>query len=170
MNPNQLHKDVEPLIADTRRKFESYLHRQGAWMESEQLQSDANLAYCEAAKSYDPSRKVKFSTWVCYKVQKNLLESHRQATRKYHPVETLADNTPVPEQLDIERLKVELSPDAARCVELVLERPPDVLLNIGPRQSTAERISNAVVEFLLAVGWTGSRIASAWSEVKEALI
>lgn len=144
----------------------------------------AHEAFMEAYwdKRFD-SERASFTTWVASRVYYKLLEAwDRQRSR--HSVAQRAEGAKAVHRVfpDLDSLPRahcswhlidfldELSDDAQTVVRITLEAPGDVRLCLIEKGNCFPRtIRAALREFLRDCGWTASRIAESFAEIRQAL-
>lgn len=146
--------------------------------------SEANLAFMEAHRTFNPSKGVKFSTWLFNILNMRLLDVVRYRSRDsaVKKAMTNADfshlhsRTPVFSYKNTKQLykewKEELSVDARMIVDIVVDPPLAVLMAVySESESTSypKRLKSAVVEFLEDLGWCSEEIFCCFDEITEAL-
>jgi len=152
----QAYADVERLIVGVVANF----HRKfgGDWGE---LMSDANLAFMQALKGYDPA-KAKFTTWCQNTLQfvlRDRLRTHRRPEVPVVHVEDPGALAAAPEPFNLRKFAQNLGPDALTALRVALgaDGPP-------------ERRKAALVRWLEEAGWCAARIAESFTEIADALV
>jgi DNA-directed RNA polymerase specialized sigma24 family protein len=146
---------------------------------------DAFVAAVEADKTYDEARGAKRSTWVAWKVQKQLLEQARQVAKrkKNLPAVSLdavqdddADRKKSggPETRDVRPFEVadllyDLRADAALVVRLVLDTPLDLWESKDGKRPQPGVVRKRLAAVLEGLGWCRNRSRKAFSEIMEVL-
>lgn len=78
--------DTDALILENRtsaqRMARSLLKRWGAFLDSEEVVSLTDLSLCEAARSFDPNRGVRFTSFLFYTLRGNLIRALTESCRR----------------------------------------------------------------------------------------
>ena len=139
------------------------------------LKSQANLIFINAVDDFDSSKGTKLSTWIVYKIQKRLLDYMRNG---YLPTHTSIDElfdeieSKPNENFSVMELLDELEQDAHIVLQLFLDTPREVILNIFEDKNfrldhTGGKVRNRLRNRLRQMGWTIKRIRKAFEEIKS---
>lgn len=160
--------------------YERYGHD---WVSSlcgpfEEMRLLADEVFVASFDDFRPGRGTKFSTWLGYKVWKSMLSALRSAKRRPATGVEL-DTLPSPPRpaFRLDELTASLGDDAKAVVAIVLgETPPAVLRAVAGRdpmsywrRPTPTTFRMAVKDYLLATGWTPTRVRKTFLEIREAL-
>lgn len=172
---SETYHDVEKLLHDVVWKFQ---RKYGG--SHDELMAEANYQFMERYRgAYGGQREeygVKWTTWLRQKVWFHLLDYQdkkiRHGQRLQPCSETKLANLPGRGTFDWERFLGELSCDAQVVLQIGVEDPiPDVVEAAKGGYSTGngKKITQALYEVLLDMGWDETRILRAFAEIKGAL-
>jgi hypothetical protein len=141
------------------------------------LIGEANRQFVKIFDKYDTSKGTKFSTWLAFKLSFNLrnylnLETPHRFHAEFTP--EIYDNpdsfgVPLP-PFFVPELKLELSPDAVRVVDLVLMAPDAYSSTCRwNKAKTPLGVRQSLREHLLDIGWSSSRIDEAFKEITNSI-
>ncbi len=149
----------------------------GEW---DEICQEARLAFAKAYHSYQwkpegKSNGAKFSTWLWHCVWGHLLTGLRPRIKDYkntHHGEVDFGNFAAPSKFDGLAFAQDLSPDAQTVVQLTLDPPPVIKLDLNGKRGLNDpaKLSDAVVEYLKELGWAGKRILESFREIGDALM
>lgn len=135
----------------------------------EELVSESHLHFCQAFANHNGD-KAPWNGWIRYKVWHGLLERARCVAKRNKrfpthtdaPMENMADSS-----FQLDRLLLEVSPDARAAMLLALNPPLNVRLNTSRDIPKCRR--KGVKLHLQDMGWDHGRIERAFNEVCKAI-
>lgn len=146
--------------------------------------SDASVIFMEAYNSFDASKGAKFTSWLVYKLRRQLYERVRNKQRSSGQYQNKLIQK-IKEDISTGRIPLcrtrsfnlnsfiqDISEDARVIVGLIFEIPFDIKLSLAEQSKTvkiSDRFKNSLREFLVDMGWHELRINSTFNEIKEAL-
>ena len=134
------------------------LQRKTGYTDTDELMSEANWAFLQAYKKYDP-KKGALTTYLWIKVTGHLLTFYGKRVQEMAREKEVSKSLPNPERFNFRNFLFELSEDAKILTTLSLEPP------LSKRKSKKETI----VTYLKDCGWSVFRIRRVFQEVQEAL-
>lgn len=163
------YRDMEGLIGKLTWRF--WLTHGG---DLEDLRAQANLLFILAIDAYDLS-KSKLSTWLSFKIRNGLFDyikngRHCEFTNHF---DTEFDEThpASDESFSVMELLDEMEEDARVVLQLFLETPKEVLVNILNKNKKENHrqfhIRNRLRNRLRQMGWTIRRVKEAFNELKN---
>lgn len=167
----ETYKDVERLIIQIVWRF---------WRtyggDLDDLMGQANLIFIAALDSYNSNRRTKLSTWIAFKIKRGLYDYMRQGNG-YKPTTRIDDDfvekfPATNKNFSVMELLDEMEQDAYIVLQLFLETPRDVMVNILNKNGRIDHVQSAVQNRLRnrlrQMGWTVKRIRKAFEELKNA--
>lgn len=143
----------------------------------DELISDSFLCFLNAFASYDAA-KAEFGTWLVYRLQKDLLETRREAARtaavrRKHMVVTSFDVYSCPDRpsrtFNPDEFCERLSPVAAEAVRTCLNMPRDLLRAADERGGTPRNFRYVLRQWLIQSGHATAAVTGAFAEIQGAL-
>jgi len=140
------------------------------------LASEANLIFLNIIDEHDPDRG-ELSTWLAYKIKKELLSHIRIKSRHLlscisiddELIET--DSNLISRDFSVMDFVDEMSQDAHIILQLFLEIPRDVLSNLLEETRRIDRVQahvrNRLKNRLRQMGWTTQRMKTAFEQIKN---
>jgi RNA polymerase sigma factor (sigma-70 family) len=169
----ETYRDIEKMIFDICYRFrKQYGDALGSF---EDLVGEANVAFMEAYRRYDPAY-ARFTTWLYWRVFGALMDKLRQvaARNARHPTVGMSkeiESTLVRSRHTdrVDKMISDASDDAAQVLRLIRELPADMELSIRQMggRATPKRVVRALSEYLRDLGWTSERIGDAIDELRE---
>ena len=162
------------------KKEASKLHAgPGGWTEWDDLVSEGNLILCQCIERFKPELGVHFSVYLRSCLEKGLREYRNKGFRRWVREDTFTDEVDAPFTYDLSYWSVVLdeaidsmSEPAQQCIKLVVD-PPEELLNYRTRACDSRwgrKITRHTIrKYLLAKGWYGCQITSAFKEIQTTL-
>lgn len=177
---DKLHADHKAMIHAVAYQAQSALIvDEGIHQELEELVSQGNLIFCEAAKTYKKDRKAKFGTWLNFLlVQKLYNFGITQSALTQYPKSIRPDDWAVIDDmqpgepptgetfLDFRYKKKSLSLDARKIVKLFTDYPIEVLGLDG--SEPPRKVRGQLRLYLRTVGWSHPRINRTLKELRQA--
>lgn len=132
-----------------------------------ELLSLSDAIFMDAISRFDPSRGLKFSTFLYSKLTKELRDFMRRYPRTQEDCEILLED---PRSRHDKRLEFMdalhgMSDEACEVIELVIGIPGEILGTPGSPREARARLRG----FLDAGGWSNRRITAAFNEIREVL-
>lgn len=151
---------VERLISSTCRKF---LKRYN--LDEQEVFSEAGVAFLKATESFNPAKGTKFSTWIRWKLYKDLMSLARKQ-RQSLPLDSIQE--PATERKFFLREFLEdLSEDTRMVAKMALNTPKEILQAM--RRDTTYDLRIAIWQHLREIGWSTRKIIESFSEIRRAL-
>ena len=136
----------------------------------EDLFDEATQAFFVAWEKYRDDRGAAFVSWVGTKVFRRLQDFGRAKWNVRREDLGGEECYAVPEPPKEYHPPDHLSPDGIYLASIVLDPPPDIALAFRSKASDSMgQYRQAIREYLTDLGWTRSRISTAFHEVQEAL-
>lgn len=134
----------------------------------EEIRADALLHWMHAYEKYDPHRGARFDTWINYYIYRQLQRENRyRVLRKMRLKELPLIEVVTQARFDLDMFLSELSDDAQRCVNLVLDPPKHIRKELDEKKPAT--FKDTLRRYLSNVGWTTRRITESFSEIQTAL-
>jgi hypothetical protein len=163
-------EDVERLLS----KISGDFYRTHSGLTYQEIAAEAYYHFVLAYRTYDKSKKTKFSTWATFKVWKGLQQAMRKKIQRDQRASLGLDGVPDPPArevtFDMGDFLGSLSCDARHVAGLVLESGIDVRLAIAERgNNTPRNVRGALRDVLKDMGWTKARVVESFAEIRKAL-
>lgn len=168
----ETYEDMQNLVYEAAWKF-YYIH--GG--DIDDLIGQANLSFIRAVDSHDESRS-KLTTWICVCIKNDLRNNMKNEYKQTHLTHISIDDennyldipTPDSDSFSIIELLDEMERDAHIILQLFLETPKEIIIDVLNEGKQINHIQGYVRKRLRnrlrQMGWTIKRITEAFNEIK----
>lgn len=166
----ETYEDVRGII---RHAANTFLTKYGGDRDS--IHADANAYFVGAYCKWDQAAaKMSFQQYVFYAVFYGLFDARRKDARRNAktPIAAIEDPETLVDAAGPDRLTTLLetvSDDAKAALTLVLCMPQEIAQAAAAKGGSPRNIKSTLRSYLLQIGWSASRVADCFAEIKGAL-